>query len=265
MALKAPPGPSLLPPEWRVALPIFEGPLDLLLHLVKLNEVPVTEIPIARVCDQFHEYLALMEELNLDVAGEYIYEAAQLIFLKSRMLLPRPKRKEGEPEEDPREALVERLLEYQRLKEAAQSLAELDRVRQGVWRREPQPLDLPKGEEEEVDLGEVSLYDLLGALKRALERFDKEHPPPFHVSRETFSVREQCRRLLTAMDRGRPYDLLDDLRRRSCRAEAIAAFLSILELAKLNLVRLHQTANGEILLYRTTREVTAEEMEMIGA
>jgi len=84
--------PSGLPPTWSVQLPVFEGPLDLLLHLVRVNQVEITEIPVATICDQFHETLRLMEVLNLDIAAEYIYEAAQLIYLKSRMLLDREQR-----------------------------------------------------------------------------------------------------------------------------------------------------------------------------
>jgi segregation and condensation protein A len=255
--------PGLLPPEWRVELPVFEGPLDLLLHLVQLNEVAITDIPVARICDQFHEYLGLMEELNLDIAGEYIYEAAELIHLKSRMLLPQSPRRAGEPEEDPREVLVQRLLDYRRIKEAAQTLAEVHALRQGIWWRQAPPPDLP-AEEAEVDLGEVSLFDLLTALRGALDRFHREHPSPLRLARENFSVRGQIERLLGRLSRGRPYDLLADLKALSCRAEAIAAFLAVLELARLALVRLHQTAAGDILLYRTTREITSEELEAFG-
>jgi segregation and condensation protein A len=263
-------GGELLPASWRVQLPAFEGPLDLLLHLIKLNRVEITDIPVATICDQFHAYLQLMEELNLDIAGEYIYEAALLIHLKSKMLLPRPPVREGEPEEDPRQDLVERLLEYRRLKEAAQSLAEVDRLRGGIWTRRPQPLPAPpaegEGEEEAaVELGEVSLFDLLAALKQALRRYDREHPPALVVNADAFSVRDQFDRLLGALAAGRPFDLLADLRHRSCRAEAIAAFLAVLELARLNLIRVHQTESGEILVYRTTRELGAEEREAIGA
>ena len=260
-------GGELLPASWRVQLPVFEGPLDLLLHLIKINRVEITDIPVATICDQFHAYLQLMEQLNLDIAGEYIYEAALLIHLKSKMLLPRPAAREGEPEEDPRQELVERLLEYRRLKEVAQSLAEVDRLRVGVWTRQPQPLpaSAADGEEEALELGEVSLFDLLSALKQALQRYDREHPPPLLVSADAFSVRDQFDRLLGALDAGRPFDLLADLRRRSCRAEAIAAFLAVLELARLNLIRVHQTESGEILVYRTTRELGAEEREAIGA
>lgn len=270
--IPAAPGPApetasggLLPDSWRVQLPIFEGPLDLLLHLIKINKVEITDIPVAVICDQFHEYLRLMEELNLDVAGEYIYEAAVLIHLKSKMLLPRPAKAEGEPEEDPRQELVERLLEYRRLKEAAQSLAELDRVRMGIWTRKPQPLPKPDPvEEEEIDIGEVSLFDLLGALKKALVRYEREHPPPLQLSLEEYSVRGQFDRLLGQLDAGRPFDLVQDLKSRSCRAEAIAAFLAVLELARLNLVRIHQTEAGDILLYRTTREADLHDREAIG-
>lgn len=254
---------SLLPESWRVHLPVFEGPLDLLLHLIKMNRVEITDIPVATICDQFHAYLQLMEELNLDVAGEYIYEAALLIHIKSKMLLPRPAKAEGEPEEDPRQELVQRLLEYRQLKEVAQSFAELDRVRMGIFTRKPQPLPQAPEEEGTIDLGEVSLFDLMGALKTALVRYEKEHPPPLQLTLDAFSVRSQFDRLLAILDAGRPFDLVDDLRTRSCRAEAISAFLAVLELARLNLVRVHQTEGGDILLYRTTRELSHEDREAI--
>jgi segregation and condensation protein A len=255
-----------LPAAWRVHLPIFEGPLDLLLHLIKLNRVEITDIPVATICDQFHAYMVLMEELNLDIAGEYIYEAALLIHLKSKMLLPRPPRAEGEPEEDPRQELVERLLEYRRLKEVAQSFAEVDRLRLGIWTRRPQPLPAaPEDDEQQVDLGEVSLFDLMGALKQALQRYEKEHPPPLQLSLEEFSVRGQFDRLVSILDAGHPFDLVSDLKSRSCRAEAIAVFLAVLELARLNLVRIHQTEAGDILLYRTTRDLADAEREAIGS
>lgn len=257
----APPVGRLLPEDWRVQLPVFEGPLDLLLHLIRINQVDITDIPVATICDQFHEYLRLMEELDLDIAAEYIYEAALLIQLKSKLLLPRPQRAEGEPEEDPRQELVQRLLEYRRLKEAAQALAEVDRLRQGVWTRRRQ--DWRPAEEEQVDLEEISLFDLLSAFRGVLDRYDREHPEPVLLPGESFPVRGQFDRLLAALEPGRPYDLLEDLRSRSCRAEAISAFLAVLELARLSLVRVHQSAGGEISLYRTTRELGAEELEAI--
>lgn len=255
---------SALPESWRVDLPIFEGPLDLLLHLVRVNEVEITEIPVARICDQFHEYLMLMEELNLDIAGDYIYEAAQLIQLKSRTLLPRLRDEDGNVvEEDPRQELVQRLLEYRRIKDAAQSLAEVHSLRLGVWTRQRSKLRLDD-DDEETSLEEISLYDLLGALRTVLDRFSREHPDALRLRSESFGIRPQFERLLGELREGRPHDFVDDLRTRSCRAEAVAAFLAVLELVRLGLVRLHQSPQG-IALYRTRRQVQEHELEAISS
>lgn len=245
---------------------MFEGPLDLLLHLIKIAKVEITDIPVALICDQFHAYLKLMEELDLDIAGEYIYEAAQLIQIKSRMLLPRaPVAADGSEEaaEDPRQELVQRLLEYRRLKEAAQALAEVDRLRQGIWTRRAKPWQAVPEDTEEMDLGEVSLFDLMGAFRTVLHRYDRKHPEPLALQPDSFPVRGQFDRLLRLLDPGHPLDLLADLRSRSCRAEAIAAFLAVLEMARLHLVRLHQTEAGEVLLYRTTREIDETDLEAL--
>jgi len=258
----SPPVLRVLPEAWRVQLPTFEGPLDLLLHLIRLNEVEITNLPVAMICDQFHEYLALMESLDLDIAAEYIYEAALLIQLKSKMLLPRPRNEDGSiVEEDPREELVRRLLEYRRLKEAAQSLAEVDRLRLGVWSRKKGSWREDEGEE--IEMEEVSLFDLLSAFRGVLERYDREHPEPITLPGEHYPVRGQLERLLSALEAGTPFDLLHDLRSRSCRAEAISTFLAVLELARLRAVRIHQTGSGEIVLYRTTRDLALEDLENI--
>lgn len=255
-----------VPAAWRVQLPAFEGPLDLLLHLVRINQVTLTDIPVATICDQFHAYLELMEELDLDVAGEFIYEAAQLIVLKSKLLLPRPTKSDGTPleGEDPRQELVQRLLEYRRLKDAAQVLAEVDRVRQGLWTRKVDARrELGQEEAAQVELAEVSLFDLLSAMKSVLVRFDREHPEPIRLRPESYPVRGQFERLLATLSPTRPLDLLADFRSLSCRAEVISAFLAVLELARLNLVRIHQTGVGDLLLFRTTRELSVADFEAI--
>ena len=258
---------SLLPDSWSVRLPVFEGPLDLLLQLVKINEVEVTEIPVALVCDQYHEYLARMEELDLDIAGEYIYEAAMLIQLKSRMLLPAAPVEDGvEPEEDPRAVLVARLLEYQRIKEVAETLSEISSVRRGIWTREWQEPEGEVDDDEELELGDLSLFDLLKTFRRVLDRFDRENPEPLQLSAESFSVREQIDRLLLRLNGGRPIDLVDDLLALSCRGEAIAAFLAFLELARMQLIRFvksEEASRDAILVERTGREVSALELEGI--
>jgi segregation and condensation protein A len=181
------------------------------------------------------------------------------------MLLPRPTDEEGRPIEDPRQELVQRLLEYRRIKEAAQALAEVHGVRRGIWTRQAKELQAiahaESEEGEEIELGEISLYDLLRALHGVLDRYEREHPDPLLLHAETYSVRDQLLRLAKRLEGGRPFDVLDDLRTRSCRAEAIAAFLAVLEMAKLGLVRLHQTATGAVLLYRTARELSAADLE----
>ena len=254
-----------LPETWRVRLPVFEGALDLLLHLIKVNKVEISDIPVAIICDQFHQYLELMEVLNLDVAGDYIYMASYLIHLKSKLLLPAPKTLAGEEiSEDPRQDLVERLLEYRRLKDAAQTLAEVDSQRRGMWPRTSDEIKkIAKEDAPAFDLTELSLFDLLRTFKHVLERFDRENPEPLLLPGDVYSVRQQIERLLGAMAAGRPYNLVDDLRTLSCRQEAIAAFLGILEMARMHLVRLHQTEAGAVLLYRTTREIELSELEAI--
>ncbi len=254
-----------LPETWRVHLPVFEGPLDLLLHLIKVNQVEISDIPVAIICDQFHQYLELMEVLNLDVAGDYIYMASYLIHLKSKLLLPNPKTLEGkEVSEDPRQDLVGRLLEYRRLKDAAQTLAEVDSQRRGMWPRSSDEIrHIAKENAPELDLSELSLFDLLRTFKQVLERFDLENPEPIMLPGEAFTLRHQIERLLNVLSAGRPFNLIDDLRCLSCRQEAIAAFLGVLEMARLHLVRLHQTADGAVLLYRTTRELEVHELEAI--
>lgn len=245
-------------------LPTFEGPLDLLLQLIKLNKVEITDIPVVLICDQFHEYLELMEVLNLDVAGEFIYMAAYLVNLKSKMLLPRQRTGKGQ-EEDPRQDLVERLLEYRRIKEAASNLAEVDSLRRGMWPRKSNELArISKAEGEEFDLSELSLFDLLKTLKTVLDRFERENPEPMRMTGEVFSVRDQITRLIAQLEAGRPIDLFDDLRTLSGRREAVAAFLAVLEMVKMALIHLHITAKG-VLVHRSTREINQQELEAIQA
>lgn len=257
-----------LPAEWRVQLPIFEGPLDLLLHLIRINEVDIKDIPVAIICDQFHAYLELLEELNLDIAAEFIYEAAVLIQLKSRMLLPRPEKEKGEEgggAEDPRTPLVRRLLEYRRLRQAAASLAEVDQVRSGIFTRtKPFAFDAtPSLESELVPASdEVSLFDLVSALRRVFERYRQEHPEPLEVPVEEFSVRSEMEAYLARLEPGQAIELLQDLASRSCRLEAVAAFLAVLEMVRLGLLALERQ-NGMLFLWRTSRSIALGELEEI--
>src|ERR671924_1822623 len=147
-----------------VRLQNFEGPLDLLLHLIKKHEVSIYDIPIALITQQYLEYIDLMQELNLDVAGEFLVMAATLIHIKSRMLLPRPDPTQEDPEEDPREALVRRLLEHQRYKAAAELLHERETLRSAQFMRPEASVAEAAGDEYEPEL-EVDLFSLISAFR----------------------------------------------------------------------------------------------------
>src|SRR6187455_674150 len=152
-----------------VRLDNFEGPLDLLLHLIKRNEVSIYDIPISTITAQYLEYLDLMQEMNLDFAGEFLVMAATLIHIKSRELLPRPDPTQEDPEEDPREALVRRLLEHQRFKAAAELLHERETLRSAQWTRADGPVLEMVGEAPEPEI-EVDLFSLISAFRSVVDR-----------------------------------------------------------------------------------------------
>ena len=209
--------------------------MDLLLHLIKKNEVSITDIPIATITEQYLSTLELIQSLNLDVAGEFLVMAATLIHIKSRMLLP-PGEEEDEEEEggDPREELTRRLLEYQRFKEAAEELEKREILRRDVFVR---PSEVPD-EMESVEFEGLSLFDLISALRHVLERFPEERV--HEVTLERISVREKMS------------SLLDDLHRRGkvifqslfeaavSRLEVVVTFLAMLELVKIRAIRVAQ-------------------------
>jgi segregation and condensation protein A len=217
-----------------VVLPVFEGPLDLLLHLVREEKVSIWDIPIAKVCDQYHEALRRMEELDLEVAGEYLVYAAWLLVIKSRMLLPRH---EGE-EKDPRQELVERLLEYEKVKVAAAELAGLAELRRGVEAvrlgAPPAPSDV------ELDLEDVDVVALVLALREVLERHVREHPAAMQLEPIRFSVREKIVELFELVSRQRSFPLLSHLLTRPDRLESVTLLVAALELVRLRTADAHQ-------------------------
>lgn len=237
--------------SYRVSLPSFEGPLDLLLHLIRKHKIDIYDIPILLITDQFNAYLDSMQELDLDVAADYVYMAALLIHIKSKMLLPRDE--DGEPQEDPRAELVDRLLEYQRFKSVAESLAEVDVVRIGVWSRPPAPI--PGSDAKEVDMSEVGLFDLIGAFRTALKRYRYEHPDAIELERAAYKVSDKMRELYETLKVSTPIRLHWYLEGRD-RGELVVIFLATLELVRLGGISLRQgKVFSEILVHRTDREV----------
>jgi segregation and condensation protein A len=212
-------------PALRVELPAFQGPLDLLLHLIQRDEIDIYDIPIAHITRQYLRTLEMMRELDLELAGEFLVVAATLMRIKARMLLP-PVISEEE-EEDPREGLVRQLLEYRRFKEAAKGLEHLESDRRLLWERgAPAQLEDPEAGE----LVPVSLYRLLDSLRKVLER---TQPAPVHtIQAETISL-EEAISLMKERLRERSRLLFEEvLEQFETRLEKITAFLGLLELLK---------------------------------
>ncbi len=234
----------------------FEGPLDLLLHLIKKNEVSIYEIPIALITEQYLAYLSLMQELNLDVASEFLVTAATLIHIKSRQLLPRPETAEevdGE-ELDPRDALVQRLLEHQRFKAAAELLHERETLRNAQWTRPDARIEAIAGEEVEPEL-DVDLFGLLAAFRRVLERTKAQ--PVVPLPPEQISIEQRIEQLLERLERIDACgfeELFDDA---ATRGQVIVTFLAILEMIRLKILRAFQQGGGAIRIYKRSRPADA--------
>src|SRR5262245_38860437 len=222
---------------YRVKLGIFEGPLDLLLHLVKKNEVDLSDLPVAKITDQYLGYLELMQQLDLDVAGEYLVMAATLLHLKSRLLLPVDETAEDEDGEDPRAELARQLLEYQRFKEAAEMLAHRDLLERDVFARSAMPDDT---EVEGEVLYDVSLGDLLDALQDVLKR---AAPEVVHqVILEHVSLRERLVAILDTLRERREMLFTELFPLGSTRLQILTTFLALLELVRTSMVRVQQDA-----------------------
>lgn len=219
----------------RFQLEIFEGPLDLLLHLIKKNEVDVHDIPIAKITDQYLGYLQLFEQLNLDLAGEYLVMAATLMQIKSRLLLP-PAEGEEEEEEDPRLELVQQLEEYQRFRAAAAQLADRDVLDRDVFRR---AAAAPEDEKKELPpLRPLELADLIDALREILKRLPEENA--HEIVGERIAIADRVPRILERLREGDvEFSSLFDVQ--SSRREVVATFLALLELVKMRAVRALQT------------------------
>jgi len=243
-----------LPP---VAIAAFNGPLDLLLHLIRVNEVSITDIPIAQITEQYTAYLDAMRELDLDVASEYIALAAELIYIKSKMLLPRAP---GEEAVDPRADLAQRLLEYEKFKRSAETLHAIDTLRGGLW---PRPeTEIPRGDGSEgAESLEVSLFDIIQAFKGVTEQYRLAHPPALAIHHLRFSVADKMIELLERLDAARSMPLLEFLGQMRYRAEAVTAFLACLELIRLGVVRAFQIRPfAEIHATRTDVAFTAQQI-----
>jgi segregation and condensation protein A len=240
-----------------VRLDIFEGPLDLLLHLIRKHEIDISDIPIALITQQYLDTIALMQELNLDVAGEFLVMAATLIHIKSKMLLPRPETAAGAEgdEEDPRDALVRRLLEHQKFKAAAELLHEREQLRAAQWQRPDERVAAIAGDDYEPEL-EVDLFSLLSAFQAVVER--AKHRPKVLLPPEQVPLEVRIEQLLARLSEHEACGFEELFADVSDRGGLIVTFLALLEMIRLKLVRVFQAGSaGPIRVYKRPRPTDA--------
>lgn len=229
----------------------FEGPLDLLLHLVKVSKIEISDIKLVDITTQYLEYLKKMEEMNLDVASEYLVLASELIEMKSRYLLPKPPKIEEESsyEEDPEEELKKRLLEYQKYKESTSIFKDLEVNRGSYYTKAPERRNIYTNEKLENN-GEVTPNDLLLALEKLLERKEYTKPINTKITKKELSVSERVNKIRSILKKEKTVEF-SSLFEYLTRPYIVVTFLSILEMAKDNEITLKQDKNfGNILLER---------------
>ncbi len=230
--------------SYHVRLTHFEGPLDLLMHLIRRDKIDVQDIPISHITKEYLSYIEIMQELRLEVAGEFFVMAATLMRIKAQMLLPR--RQEEEEEEDPREELVRNLLEYRKFKEAASHFAEKEDDRRKVFTRPA--ARQPEGGQE-PSLMEVSIFDLVDAFKKVMDDLKKQIS--YRVEKESHTVEEKIDHIRGKVDTSSEVLFTELFSGETDRLEIIVTFLAILEMVKLGELSARQMkAGGDVWLYR---------------
>jgi len=228
--------------DYAIKLDIFEGPLDLLLYLIKKNEIDIYNIPIALITEQYLHYLNMIKSLNLDLAGEYLVMASTLIHIKSKMLLPVPEGpSDEESEDDPRFELIKQLLEYQTFKEAAADLGERPLLERDVFvRSAPQSAEIEKSNTEEEEFIEVSIFELIEAFHHLVSRIDKKEL--LEIDLEKMSITDIINDVMERLTREKNLTFDELIGEKTNRRNVIYTFLAILELIKLKMIKAYQTS-----------------------
>ena len=239
-------------PLYKVNLDIFEGPLDLLLFLIRKNEIDIHDIPISTLTEEYLQALQGMREADLNIAGDFLVMAANLMLIKSRMLLPVESTGDGEEEEieDPRTELVQRLLEYKQFKEAAESFKGMELKQRDIFGRLlPMKSMSPVEEEEDEDGLNVNLYDLLKAFQKILEELP-EHAVK-EIPRDEVKVAQKINDILDALEESESISFTDIFKKQNSRQAMVATFLAMLELAKMRSIKIRQSnIFGDIRIFR---------------
>ena len=227
--------------KYVVTIDNFDGPLDLLLHLIKEQDIDIYDIKIEDITKQYLDYIRHMKELNLEIASEYLVMASELIEMKSKMLLPKKKEKEDDDyEEDPRELLIERLLAYKRYKEVTSEFKDLELTRKMVFTREPDNLNRYVKEDENSE--ELGVADLIDAFNNLLKRKELDRPIATKITKKELSVTEKVNKIKNIL-RNKKKINFEDIFEVSTKEEVIISFLSVLEMVKKDEILLTQEGN----------------------
>ncbi len=239
--------------EYALNIDSFQGPLDLLLHLIKESKMDIFDLKIEEITNQYLDYINKMEEMNLNIASSYLVMSAELLEIKSKMLLPHHQDDEEEQEEDPRESLVNRLIEYQRYKDLTSEFKNLEEERQMIYTKMPENIKEYLGEDQVINGGEVTLDDLLLAFQKFLERQKLKQPLNTKVTSKEISVeyrRKSIRKILKAKKRVNFTELFDVV----TREYVVVTFLAILEMARAKELLIKQENNFDEIICEVANE-----------
>lgn len=244
--------------DYKVKLDVFEGPLDLLLYLIKRDEVDIYDISIERITKQYLSYLEAFQVLNIELAGEFIVMAANLLYIKSRTLLPKDQQapEDDAEEDDPRWELIRQLIEYKKFKEAATRLRDQAALQENLFPRMPATPDLPPAENLLVE--EVGIFDLIHAFQKILKRLESKKEDLREIFEENFTVSEKIDYLLRVTSSGTSMRFDELFADAASRTEIVVTFLAMLELIRLKQLRIRQDVEfGEIWIDRPESHLPA--------
>lgn len=237
--------------DYKVTINDFEGPMDLLLHLIKKHDMDIFDISIEEITKQYLNFINEMEEMNLNIASEYLIMAAELLEIKSSILLPKKEVEDDEEIEDPRENLIERLIEYKKYKEITSEFKDLEENRKNYFTKGVEDLNEYRDNDTPLDLGDIDLNALLEAFSKFLVRKEDEKPLNTKISRKEYSVEDRCNEIRTILKKKKNMNF-DELFEEYRKDYVVVTFLSILSLAKSNEVTIKQDDNFD-RIYLTFR------------
>ncbi len=239
--------------DYKIKIDAFEGPMDLLMHLIEKNKIDIYDIPIAELTRQYLDYLDKFREFNIEIASSFLVMAATLLQIKSRMMLPKAPKEEGAPEEDPRLELVQRILEYRKFKQVSQVLGDMAGVQERFVAREPMELPI-----HHLPPGNLSLRQLVEAFHTVLTVKEELSIPKALVEPEEYSIKDKMENIILLLGRSRGKLLFSEAFRSGTRSELIVTFLALLELMKLRTVTVKQQRSfAEIYICVREEEVHA--------